>query len=493
MRVWLKRLLWLSAIFLVVWLAVIVYWQSTSRLPSESDLLIYLGLLPLLLAGIGWGVYKAATHQPAAPSVSAGAPKDKADKLAAEAAQRNAEQERNWTLNIVATSLQTSAGNTAADVLGKLKDASLESELDPELKNAEGFAIFSARIVDLDVSDTQEAMAEWVKTSSNPDLQWSDIQMRSLHLAGLSIQELAPIASQHPDVLRHAQLKDEGRGYKDDAVLPLRLVLVWPKHWDAAHQSAASSWVKSLVLQHGWPEQRILLQETRSEHANPVALLDHITLTSGRAQLPTVGILLACESGIGQDYVDALASQGNLFGGKNTAGAKPGELAAGLLFADAKQSQLLGEGPFSSMHRASWAARDKSADERGKVTADLLSSLVVLALETSKVTLDKIKFVSSDNDHKPGREAELAEMLTAKLPDLDCAKDAVKIAQACGSTHYAATAAALCIAHQYVIDEQAPALCTSLQDPFLRAAVVLTVAGVKDDINLPVNASPKAA
>lgn len=488
MRIWLKRLLWLSAVFLLVWLVVVIYWQSTSRLPSEADLVLYLAVLPLGLAGVGWGIYKLATRPAAEPAKGAAGSKDHAGQAANEAAKRSAEQERQWTLNIVATSLQTSAGNSAAEVLAKLKAGDIASELDPELKNADGFAVFSARIADLDVAYTQDAIADWQKLSAHADLRWSESQYRALHLARLSVNELAPIAGKHPDLLRYLKRKEEGRTDKEDSVLPLRLVLLWPKQWSQGHLAAASSWIKSLVAQHDWPEHRIVMQEDKSEHANPIALLDYICVSAHRAQLPTVGILLACESAIDQEQIDALDSQNNLFGGKNTQGVRPGEVAAGLLFADVQQSQFFGEGPFSSLHRASWASRDKSANERGRVSAELLASLVGLALETSKLEPEKVRFISSDNDHRPSREAELAEMVVAKFPDLDCTKDAVKVAQACGSMHHVTTAAALCIAHQYVVDEQGPVVCTSLHDPLLRAAVVLAVAAEKNNENALGNA-----
>jgi len=156
-------------------------------------------------------------------------------------------------------------------------------------------------------------------------------------------------------------------------------------------------------------------------------------------------------------------------------GCYPGEAAAALLFADSTQSQLVAQGPVSSLHRASWASRDKSADERGRVSADLLGQLLGVALETSKLDASKIRLVSADNDHSPSRESELAEMLMAKLPDLDVSKDAVKVAQACGSMHQVSTTAALCLAHQYVVNEQQAAVCVSLHDPLWRAAVVLNV------------------
>jgi hypothetical protein len=475
MRTLLKRLMWLGAIFLIVWIAVVLYWKSTTRLPSETDLLIYLGLLPLVIAGLAWGGYKLATRQPkpASPDQATG----KENAAAADVARQEAEQEKAWTMKIVAASVQAAAGATPADVLAKLKKGPIEAELDPELKNDEGFPVFSSRIADLDVSETQDTLAQWQKNSTQPELVWSDSQYRALHLAALSLRELTNVVMQHADLVQYLQLKEIGRNQqKLDAVLPLRLVLIWPQQWALTHQSAASDWVKDLVSEQGWPDSRIIVQASKADAVHPIALLDHITVTSQRGQLPTVGIMLACQSGIDQEYVDALAAKSNLFSGKNTSGAMPGELAAGFIFADEKHAKLMGDLPVTSLHRASWAAREKSADEAGRVTATLLGDVVGLALESAKLDITKIKHVITDSDHKPSREAELAEMLTAKFPDLDCSKDAYKTAQACGTTQHATTVAALCMAHQYVVDEKTSVICTSLHDAHLRAAVVMSAA-----------------
>lgn len=471
---WLTRSLWLGGIVLLVWISVVVYWQSTARSPSEADLLIYMALLPLLVAGAAWGVYKVVFQPKPLTAETTGAPTNQAATKAMEQAAMREQAEREWTLNIVATSLHTSSGKSASEVLTNLLAGKIEPALDPELKNPDGFPVFSARIADLDTADLQETLAEWQKACGQTDVVWSESQYRALHLASESLRELAGQVAMHSGLQQYLQHKEEGRTVNDEMVIPLRLIAYWPGHWPAEKQSTASSWAKSLVAAEGWPESRILLQESVADRSDPIASLDRVNVGANKNQLPTVGLLVACDSTIDQETVDSLAAAAHLFGGANTRGVKPGELAAGLLFADSAQSLLLGAGPFPVLHRASWASREKSADERGRVSADLLGKLVDLALKSAGLDASTIKMVSSDNDHKPSRESELAEMLNATLPDLDFGKDAIKVAQACGSMNHFTTVAALCVAHQYVVDEQAPAICVSLQDPLMRTAVVLS-------------------
>lgn len=483
MQSWIKSVLWVVATFVVVWLAAILYWQNTTRMPAQSELLIYLGVLPLGLIALGWGIHKVINYQSAPPVDTAAADELKADARDAEKATQDAHQ-RSWSLNIVAVTLQTSAGSSAAEALAKLKENDVPSELDPELKNDEGFAVFSARIADLDVTDTQQALQEWTKTGDFTEVQFSDAQIRALHLARSSLSELMAAATAHPEIQLFNERLAQERNANEDAVPSLKLMLLWPQRWVPVNQKAASHWLKAVAAEHGWPERRVSLQEMGPSQSGPFELLDQMCLIAGKTQLPAVGIMLACDSGIDQSEIDVLTSQNMLFGAKNSAGYKPGEVAAGMLIADERQSRLFEAGPLSQLNRASWSLRDKSADERGKISSDLLNTVVVQAMQTAKVDAEQVKFVSADNDHKPNREAELAQMFTATLPELDCIKDAAKVAQICGSTHYALTTAALCIAHQHVVDEQLPALCVSLQSPFLRAAVLLTAAKTNSDAEI---------
>lgn len=469
MSKWLKRLIWLVAAFALVWLSVIVYWQSTTRLPSESDLLLYMGLLPLTIFGLGWVGHWAITK----PASEQNAPvvQTVTKKQAEQAAQK--EQERDWAMGIVATSLHTGQGRSSAEVLDKLKEGNIQPVLDPVLLTPEGFPVFSARIADLDCSATQVAFGQWRSANSIPSLQWTEQQHRTLHLVFNALKELTAGLVAHPDLVQLQKKLSLGRPIEDDAVVPLRLFFVWPTRWTFEHQTVASAWAKSLVAACGWPEHRLLLQSLPSAPQETFALLDLVTVTTHRAQLPAIGIVMACDSGIDQDFVDELDTKELLYSGKNASGIKPGEVAAGVLFADADQCQCLDVKEYALLHRASWATRDKSADAKGRSSSELLNSLSVLALETAKLSPKDIPLICADNDHRPSREAELAEVLNDKFPDLDSMKDVGKVAQACGSVHPMLTMATLCVAHQHVLNEKKPVLCLSLHDPLWRGAVVL--------------------
>lgn len=467
MSKWLKRLIWLVVVFSLVWLVVIVYWQSTTRLPSESDLVLYMGLLPLAIFGLSWVGYWAVTKSaptPGAPAVQAGTTESAAQK----------EQERDWTIGIVATSLYTGQGLSSAEVLDRLKEGGIQPALDPELQTPAGFPVFAERIADLDCSATQVAFEQWLSSSSTPSPEWTELQHRTLHLVFDALSELTAGLVAHTDFVQLQKKLSLGHPIKDDAVVPLRLIFVWPTRWTPEHQSVASAWAKSLVAACGWPEHRLSLQSLPSTPHEAFALLDFVTVSTLRAKQPAIGILIACDSGIDQDFVDELDAKELLYSSKNSSGIKPGEVAAGLLFADADQRQCLNAKEYALLHRASWAARDKSADAGGRSSSELLNSLSMLALETAKLSPKDIPLICADNDHRPSREVELAEVLNDKFPDLDSMKDVGKVAQACGSVHPMLTMATLCIAHQHVLNEKKTVLCLSLHDSLWRGAVVLS-------------------
>lgn len=475
MATWLKRLLCLVAVFAVVWLIVIIYWQSTARMPSGVDLALYMGVVPLVLFGAGWSLHSVVTSPPTKPAPKPTATPEEGAAAADQVNQKLLEQERSWSLGIVACALHTPSGASAAEVMATLQEGNVPQVLDDELKTLDGFPVFAARVADMECTPTQEAIAQWQLAGNFPNLAWSPGQHRALHLAAQALEELASKAVEHPAVQQYAADLAAGRRADETAVLPLRLMLLWPGSWSAEHQAAASTWAQSLVVDAGWPAQRVLVQASNAAQQDPIALLDFVTVTAHKAQLPTLGLLVACDSGIDQDFVDALQEKDMLYGGKSPQGVRPGELAAGLLFADSQQCQLMGEGPYAQLHRASWSSRDKSADAKGRTSSELLSTVVNLALETAKLGAADIAVLCADNDHKSSREAELAEVLNARFTELDSTKDVFKVAQVSGSLQHVNTAATLCIAQQYVVDAQLPTLCMSLQAPLLRAAVVLSV------------------
>lgn len=488
MRAWLIRLTSLLVVFALVCLGVVIYWQTTSRLPSESDLFVYFILLPLAVTAACWGIYKLVTRTPAEPSLASKNPPISAEAQAAVVTERNAAMESNWTLHILGTALVTSAGDSASEVLGKLKGDQIEPQLDVELKNADGFAVFSARVQDLDFTQTAENLAEWQKnaemttqkTSGQSALLWRDAQLRALHLALACLQPLLSQAAEHKELQAYIKRLEDGRAVIIDALPTLRLVLQLPADWSEAHKQLAVNWFKFLAVRSGWPEVKISALVSSSLQSDPVALLDHIMVSARRANLPALGILLACDSSIDQSCVDKLVEVNLLFGGTNANGVKPGEVAAGLFFADALQTKMLEDVPFSVFHRPSWAQRDKSADERGRGSFELLGRLVGLALQTSGTKAGDLKQVATDVDHRVSRVSELAEMLTLHLPDLDLSDDVIKVAQTCGSVSHASMAATLCVAHEHVLNEQTPVLCLSLHDALLRVAVVLNVPSMRD-------------
>ena len=217
------------------------------------------------------------------------------------------------------------------------------------------------------------------------------------------------------------------------------------------------------------------LEQQRNFYKNMMATA---LLTSAGSSSSEV---LTCDSDIDQYEVDALISRGQPFGGKRPAGCKPAEIAEALRLADGNQSRLFSEKELSELHRASLGFRKKSVDGRGTISVEMLGSVSPQAVQTCGNAIESIQFVSSDSDHQPNRQAEFAQIFYAKLPNLDCLKDAVKVAQTCGSNQRTLTSAALCLAHQYGVDEKLQTVFTSLQAAFLRAAVVLTAAEIEDD------------
>ncbi|WP_417224599.1 hypothetical protein [Achromobacter spanius] len=129
----LKKSLLVLALFAVVWLAVIIWWQESRTLPTGVDIGLYLFALPLALLGALWlGARALRAARAPKPHPLASAPAtDEAPAALAE-------------LRIVAVAARAAAGPDAAEIAQALAEQK-RPELDPELKTLQGFPVFAAR------------------------------------------------------------------------------------------------------------------------------------------------------------------------------------------------------------------------------------------------------------------------------------------------------------------------------------------------------------
>jgi hypothetical protein len=494
MLAWIKRGALICGLFVAVWILMLVYWSSTNRMPTSTDILLYLVLLPVVFllaiwivrkvrSAIAAGVAAKATATAAAGS-AAGLPK------AGESNDSGA-AERAWTLAIVACALRSPHGAGAAALSAALASKEARLQLDSELTDADGFPVRSGRIAEADdsMADGIDAtpIAIWIGAGGAPQPAWTPEQSRALALAGEVLTELAGQLQLHPELTSYLNAKT-GFAARDAIPLPsLQLIPLLPAHWPQDVRKHAADWFVHLVTQQGWPAEKILpVAAATADHADalsdsfaPFKLIDDLSLRTHRQTQPAspcLALLVACESFIGSASVTAWDQAGQLLKGKGNAGQTPGEGAVAFLIADTRQAALMQADPASTLHRAALGRRDKSADASGRIDGAFLTGLAQNALGNAAVTADDITLLIADSDHRSSRTAELMGVGYAVLPEIDLGSQCLKVAADCGSAGAVSCLTALALAHHAAATaEQGKAvLCVSNNDAFERAAVVLS-------------------
>lgn len=469
MRPWISRTLLVSGVFIVVWFAMIVYWQANNRMPTSSDVVLYLFVIPAALLAAIWLIFKGATMLSAKSEDPAAALPAKPDAEAL-AQARTAEQERALTLTILASALRATHGQSADELTNALASKKTKIELDDELKNGEGFPILSGRIKSVDEDAQRDAITAWLATHNAQEIIWTSEELRGQALGGEVVIELAQQAITHPQLENYMATPLRKR---DTVTLPaLQLRALLPLRWGTEKRKVTADWFIHLIEQQGWPSEKIAFQpELPNDHMVPINMVDRLSVDAYRQSLPCFGMVLACESHIGELTVSDWENTGRGAGGQEQV---PGEGAAGLLLADAQQTILMNPKSAAKINRLAQNRRNKSADDKGRSSAETLTELTKDALLIAAINPEKITLVTADTDQRASRVAELMEMGLGTFPDLDLNTQYLQIAARCGLAGAVSSLTALALAHHEAAENSSFALCVNNQDGFARAAVVVS-------------------
>ena len=471
MRPWISHTLLVSGVFIIVWFAMIVYWQATNRMPTSSDVVLYLFAIPAMLLATLWLIFKGvAIFSAKSNDPTASQTKPDAEALAQ---ARTAEQERALTLAILASALRTVHGQSADELASVLASKKAKLKLDSELKNGDGYPILSGRIESVNEDAQRDSISEWLTTRGAQEITWTSEQLRAQALGGEVVIELAQHAVTHPQLQDYMTASPNKR---DTVALPmLQLRALLPTHWEAEKRTITAEWFIHLIEQQGWPSEKIALKsELPNDHVVPISMLDRLSVEAYRQSSPCFGIVLACESHIGDLTVSHWESTGRLFLGESNLGQIPGEGAAGMLLADAQQATLINPKSAAKINRVGQNRRDKSADDKGRSNAETLTGLTKDALLVAAINPEKITLVTADTDLRASRVVELMEMGITTFPDLDLGTQCFKIAASCGAAGAVSSLTALALAHHEAAENSSFALCVNNQDGFARAAVIVS-------------------
>ncbi|EJN00463.1 hypothetical protein PMI40_03532 [Herbaspirillum sp. YR522] len=481
MGTWIKRGLLTCAVFAITWAMCIVYWSGSNHMPDGTDVILYLLVLPVGFLLAIWAIRKIRGSMAAAAAAAATAAAQAQSAAIASPAVPAQHPERRWTLSVAACALRTPHGSDAGTLLEQMQAHELRLELDPELTDSDGFPILAGRVAQIDPQAALDDFHAWRdRQPDHPETAATVVldqeQYRTLALAADIARELGDRLTLHSAL---ASYIDAPAHRKEEIPLPqLHLMPLLPGSWQAAQRLEAAQWLAGLVVQQGWPAEKITVVPAVGENAHPLLHLDRLIATSRTAQTPQPGpylaMAIAAESNLGHGTVEHWQDQGRLLHGSRNVGQTPGEAAVGFILADAGQLVALSAEDTVQLHRASLGRRDKSADLPGRVDGDLLSTLAETALRDAGIDAARIGLLATDGDHRGSRTEETLKLGYALLPELDLGSQCIKVAADCGWAGAATVLTALALAHAKTAKDGQPSLVASNDDALERAAVILS-------------------
>lgn len=494
-KVW-KILALLLVITALVWLASLWRWQTSHVDPAAGDLLVQLGLLPVILTAAlvasVWGV----KHLRSYAASPAPLPTAASASPTGQPAPRSAAAQQPSSVRVLAASAQQRAGASWQGAQSAIAEGQCKAELDPTMKDDDGIAVFSAPMPDLstdavaaDLDDILAALAKAEPAEWSGQVVPAEVPRALALLATAAAPMHEALEAQWPALQLPSSPPRSAAG--TPVVLPTVAIRIGlPARWPQSAHKLATAWIERWlepVLDAGFKAagQSRTLACTRPAmqwHVHAVdnaealwLLMDQQLLQWQREQQPGLLWVLAADSLISEDTVATMSAAGELFSGRRQQGRVPGEAAAALLLASPAWPTPKGAAPPSArLHRASIAKRDKSADASGRITPQVLQQAVGDALQGSGITAEQVQHITTDADHRASRSTEFYETRQALFPHIDTAEAALRLGVGCGDTGIAALMACTALAVDHLETSQAPALVLGVQSPFDRLAVLIT-------------------
>ncbi len=514
-KVW-KVLALLVVITALVWLTTLWRWQSGRVDPSPSQLLMHLVLLPvvltLALVAMVWGVKRLRSY--AAAPVVAAIPKANAQTAAAPPTAAAPA-----TARVFAAAVQVRAGAEWQDAQSRISSGDCKIELDKQMRDDDGIAIFTAAMADLSTDGVADALEGIVSSRQGLPQDWAGEtpfpeMLRALTLLETAAGEmLEAVEAQWPALaapLPAARGNGNGNGNGNTAMLPptVSIRIGIPSRWPAAAQQLASAWLASRFDPHvdaglaAAGQSRAMASNARAAvqlHVHPVdsaeafwLLMEQQLHQWQREQQPGLLWALAADSLVGDNTVASLTQASQLFSAQRQQGLVPGEAAAGLLIASPAWVAPPGTEPVVTLHRASLAKRDKSADASGRISSQTLMQSLTDTLQGTGLEAAQVQHLTTDADHRVSRTAEVYETVQELLPHLDTSEHLLRLGVGCGDVGIARLLACAALTATHVQSSEAPAILLGTQAPFERLAVLMTPA-TPAPMPAPTPAAPAAA
>ncbi len=475
----------------LVWVGVLWHWRSTQHDMSMQEVVLYLGLLPLvlfvlmLLARWAW---RGATASAAAAAVTAPAAAAHVQPAAPDDAARYS------TWQLLCAHGATVLGTQPEDWAAAAEAHAPTPQIDGELRNADGMPVICARVEGVDTEALQDELEPLLSSAQarHPKCAMSETMLRALAL----LRE--PLAAALGGLAPWATLLAEAPDGPQSA--RVRVLCAWPAGSNALEIEVSTAWLVLQLSQGGQglvaPQRWAVVPTAAAALSGPELWLqaDALFEAMRREERQDLLLLLAAHSDVNADAVERLEAAGRLFGSAQPKGVIPGEAAAALLLApadwpaDPQQEQVP-----AHLHRAAVGMRDKPVDGTGRVSHELPQRLVQQALQAARLPSDQVAMIANDANQNTPRGAELFSAMLAELPHLDASADVRMVGHLCGSTGACGTLLSAALAAHCARKAAQPCLALSVGHAQWRAALVARPAAPPETPAVPQASSSVSA
>jgi hypothetical protein len=477
----------------LVWVGVLWRWQATQRDMSPADIVLYLGLLPVVvfvLLVLGRKAFTAASERADAKVAAAAAAATQTGSAGASptAPPTGDDAERRAWLQVLSAQVYSPAADTLTGLETACLDGKPRPEPDPELRDDEGLPVMCARAAELPLDDTaphweqalnsvRASRPEWAALDADDGVRRALAALAApLYQAGTALQpwpEALGVADPAADSPRGQQARHE---HPADAPR-LRVLPGWPAHWSAFEQAVARATLQAMAAEAFTglvAPQRVVWMADQATGATAQWLaVDALFQGLQREQRNDLVLVTACHSNLSEQRMEQLQREQRLYTAHSTRAQIPGEAAAALLLAPPTwPADPEAQAPAVRLHRPAVAQRDKPVDAAGKVSSALLENLAGQALEVAGVAAAEVAALCSDADQHTGRATELFGALLAVLPHLDAAEDVRLLGPVLGGCDATAVLLTAALAAQQAAKREGPCLALSVDDAQARLALV---------------------
>ena len=479
----LKPLLLFTFVTFVIWVAVLWHWEATRRDMTVPDIVIYLGVLPLVVIGLllalRWAWSAAAKSTAAGTSASAAA-------AAGTSASSQEEQRRHSTVKVLSAHVHCPTGEAASEMLEAAQAGKPRPGLDEELRGDDGLPVMCARIAAIDTAEVDTLLEPVLAAVRKRKDAWADARVPSHVLRALgamrqplgqALADLEPWARRLGAPPQDAATGADAAGSAGPAAM-VRAVVGWPADWSEFEQALALGWVRWLITEDGAtsiPASRFVFDAHACTGEELWLKADQLLQVLARETREDVVLLAACHSSIGEEAVAALAQQQRLFSAaQHPKGLMPGEAAAALVLAPPQWPAAPDEAqPPVQLHRPAVQRRDKSIEAGGRVSPDCLRDTLVQALSAGRLDAAAVGALVCDADQHTPRSTELFGTTLELLPHLDPTEDMRLIGVGTGHTGVASALLVVAAAAERARAAGLPTVALTLGDAFMRLALLV--------------------